>query len=124
MQKNYQKEKNPFYPLTRENLHAYSRYLHNKALPNRYYKEKIPYKTIFIAFLFLFLGILMFYMGVTELLAGDSSAALERFVLGGILFIPGSYHSFLAVMALRGVAGYDYEHLTVFESDDWHNDRD
>ena len=124
MQKNYQKDKNPFYPLSRENLHAYSRFLHNKAPLNRYFREKIPYKTIMIAFLFLALGILMFYMGVCELLAGDSSAALERFVLGGILFIPGSYHSFLAVMVLRGVAGYTYEHLTVFESDDWHNNND
>ena len=63
----------------------------------------------------------MFYLGVTELLAGDHNAALERFVLGSILFIPGSYHSFLAVMALRGVTGYNYEHLTVFESDEFHH---
>ena len=66
----------------------------------------------------------MFYLGVTELLAGDKNAALERFVLSAILLIPGSFHSFLAVMALRGVAGYNYEHLTVFESDEWHNNDD
>ena len=41
----------------------------------------------------------------------------EKIVLGAILFIPGSFHTFLAVQAIRGVAGWNYEHLTVFEND-------
>ena len=43
--------------------------------------------------------------------------AWEKILLGSILWIPGSFHSFLAVQALRGAPGYNYEHLTVFEND-------
>ena len=118
-----QKQKSPFpYPLQKEQLHAYSRYLHGKTPGNFYYREKIPWKTIVIAFLFLLVGTLMLYLGFSELQAGETGNAAERLALGMILFIPGSYHSYLAFMALRGVPGWTYEHLTVFENEDFHND--
>ena len=34
-----------------------------------------------------------------------------------ILTVTLFFHSFLAVQALRGAPGYDYEHLTTFESE-------
>ena len=49
----------------------------------------------------------------------------EKFILGFILFIPGSYHTFIAFGALTGMHGYNYDNLTTFESesffenDDW-----
>ena len=75
-----------------------------------------------IAFLFLVLGTIFLYLGFSELFSGDSTKAAERLCIGAILFIPGSYHSFLAFMALRGIKGWDYENLTVFENDDFFND--
>ena len=104
--------------MNRETVQAYSRWLHHNAPPNRYFKVKIPYKTIAIAFVFLVVGTIMLWFGINELLeTGNTTEAWEKIVLGAILFIPGSFHSFLAVQALRGVPGYDYEHLTVFEND-------
>ena len=104
--------------LTRDTVQAYSRWLHRNTPENRYFKVKIPWKTIFVAFLFLIVGTVMLYIGFNELLNGEGGTpAWEKIVLGFMLFIPGSFHSFLAVQALRGVQGYDYEHLTVFEND-------
>ena len=96
--------------------------MHKKTPGNFYFREKIPWKTILIAFLFLILGTLFLYLGFSELQDGETGKAAERLTLGFILFVPGSYHSFLAFMALRGIKGWDYEHLTVFENDDFHND--
>ena len=33
----------------------------------------------------------------------------EFIVLGSIMFIPGSYHTFIAIMACKGVEGYTYD---------------
>ena len=33
------------------------------------------------------------------------------------MFIPGSYHSFLALMAFRGEPGYSFEDVAVFDED-------
>lgn len=41
----------------------------------------------------------------------------ELFLLGSILFIPGSYHTFLAFMACRRVPGYSYNEVSVFDED-------
>ena len=38
------------------------------------------------------------------------------------MFIPGSYHSFLALMAFRGEPGYSFEDVAVFDED--FNNRD
>ena len=91
---NTQASKHPFpKPLQRDQLYAYSRYLHRKTPPNYYHREKIPWKTIMVAFLFLFLGVFLMYLGLEEYRAGETSNALERLCLGTILFIPGSFHS-------------------------------
>ena len=46
----------------------------------------------------------------------------EKLILGLILFIPGSYHTVLAIMACFGAEGYSYEDVATFESDEWWND--
>ncbi len=45
----------------------------------------------------------------------------ELFILGSILFIPGSYHVFIALMACKRVPGYSYSDVAVFD-DDYDND--
>lgn len=52
--------------------------------------------------------------------------AYEFFILGSILFIPGSYHTFIAFMACRKVEGYTFDEVAVFDEDynkedDWKN---
>ena len=60
----------------------------------------------------------MLYLGISEMIeTGSATEAWEKILLGLIMFIPGSFHTFLAFQALRGAQGYDYEHLTVFEND-------
>ncbi len=48
----------------------------------------------------------------------------ELFILGSILFIPGSYHVFIALMACKRVPGYSYSDVAVFDddydNDEWH----
>ncbi len=46
----------------------------------------------------------------------------ELFILGSILFIPGSYHSFIAFMACKKAPGYSFEEVSVMESEDYFND--
>ena len=105
-------------PMTRETVQAYSRWLHHNTPPNRYFRVKIPWKTIVIAFVFFVVGTALLWWGIHELLLkGNETECWEKIILGAILFIPGSFHTFLAVQALRGAEGYDYEHLTVFEND-------
>ena len=41
----------------------------------------------------------------------------EFFLLGCIMFIPGSYHTFLAMMAFRQVPGYNYDEVAIFDED-------
>ena len=109
--------------MTRETVQAYSRWLHRNTPENRYFKVKIPWKTIIIAFIFFIVGTVMLYLGIEEFRAsGNCTEAWEKLLLGLILFIPGSFHSFIAVQALRGVEGYDYEHLTVFENEKYFED--
>ena len=61
-----------------------------------------------IAFVFLLVGTIMICWGISETLELGLAESYEKFLLGGILFIPGSYHTFIAVMALLGNQGYDY----------------
>ena len=100
----------------------WSRELHAKSRSNQFFVEKIPYKTILVAFLFLIGGTIFMYLGLEELLTtGSISESYEKILLGLIMFIPGSYHSFLAFMACRKAEGWNYDDLTTFESDDFHD---
>ena len=112
---------NPFRPLTTDKLAAYSRFLHNKAPPNLFIKEKIPWKTILIALVFFFFGTIFVIWGAHETVEKGFSTSYEKLLLGAILFIPGSYHSLLAVMACKKTEGWNYDDLAAFESDDFHD---
>ena len=104
-------------------MQAYSRWLHRNAPENRYFKVKIPWKTIIIALGFFIVGTGLLCIGFSEMAAnGNTTEVWEKLILGLILFIPGSFHTFLAFQALRGAEGWDYTDLTVFESDSYFND--
>ena len=78
-------------------MQDYSRWLHRNAPSNLYERIKVPYKTILVALIFLIVGSVMLYLGFSDLMTGGhSQEAYEKIVLGSILFIPGSFHSFLA----------------------------
>ena len=49
-------------------------------------------------------------------------AAWEKLMLGFIMFIPGSYHSFLAFMTWIGQDDYSYHDVSTFENDDFFHD--
>ena len=102
----------------------WSRELHAKTRVNLFFVEKIPYKTIMVAFLFFVIGTIFLYLGLFELYqTGSIAESYEKILLGMILFIPGSYHSALAFMACRKVEGWNYDELTTFEDESFH-DRD
>ena len=46
----------------------------------------------------------------------------ELMILGFLLFIPGSYHTWIAMMACCEREGYNYNDVSQFESDEWHNE--
>ena len=73
--------------------------------------------------MFLIIGTIFLCWGVMETMELGIAESYEKFLLGFIMFIPGSYHSFIAFMALTGASGYDYQNLTTFESESFfHND--
>ena len=56
-------------------------------------------------------------MGITKFMEVGFKESYELFLLGGILFIPGSYHTFVAFMAFRQVDGYTFDQVATFDED-------
>ena len=108
--------------MQREQLSAWSKWLHRNAPQNIYYRQKVPWKTIFVSFLFFIGGLVFLSLGFIEWAESSFSDAYEKLILGSILFIPGVYHTVLAIQALRGIEGWGYENLTVFENENFFND--
>lgn len=108
---------------SRDQLQEWARHLHRVAPVNKYFKAKIPWRTILVSLLFFIGGIIFLSIGIsTAYEEGSFANCYEHFIMGSILFIPGSYHTVCAFMALRGYEGWDYENLTTFESEQWHNE--
>ena len=57
-----------------------------------------------------------------KLMDAGISGSYEFFLLGSIMFIPGSYHSFLAFMACRRMPGYSFDEVAIFDEDFNKND--
>ena len=85
------------HPVRREQLSDWSRVLHRSAPINKYFKVKIPWRTILVSFLFLIGGIVFLTWGLIELFEKSLSESYEKLILGLILFIPGSFHTVLAI---------------------------
>ena len=46
----------------------------------------------------------------------------EKLILGAILFIPGSFHTFIAMMACLDKEGYSYQDVSTFEAEHFWDD--
>lgn len=131
--------------LMRDDLKAWSRQLHRTQPKNIFKHTKIPYKTIAVSILFFVMGTYFFYRafdewtnggtddgtgGVVETRYSSDSPPVESrpaqpyefMILGFLLFIPGSYHTWIALMACCETPGYTYNDVSQFESDNWHNE--
>ena len=60
-------------------------------------------------------GLTFLILGVVNLYVNDYKHMEEELLIGSILFVPGFYHSVLAIQAFRGVGSFD--DLTAFESE-------
>ena len=67
--------------------------------------------------MFFIVGIIFLTLGITKTLDEGLYQSYELLLLGAMLFIPGSYHTFIAVQAFRKVPGYTYEEVTVMEGE-------
>ena len=66
---------------------------------------------------FLIVGSVFLSLGLYKWSGSSLGESYEFILLGSIMFIPGSYHTFLLVQILRGVEGYDYELLDMFDQE-------
>jgi hypothetical protein len=57
----------------------------------------VPWKTIFVSFLFFIGGLVFLSLGFIEWAETSFSDSYEKLILGSILFIPGVYHTVLAI---------------------------
>ena len=97
---------------------------------NLYDHKKVPYKTIFVSVLFFIIGTIFLYLGIEDYMevGGFSSDSrpgqepYEKLILGSILFIPGSFHTFIAIMACLNKDGYSYQDVSTFESESFWDD--
>ena len=65
-----------------------------------------------------FTGFVFLMLGFFNLYKNDrTKRELEELIIGGILFIPGFYHTILAIQALRQVDGWGFEDLQVFQNE-------
>ena len=95
-----------------------------------YKHTKIPYKTIAISVLFFIVGTIFLWMGIEDYIevGGFTSSSrpgqepYEKLLLGSILFIPGSFHTFIAMMACLNKEGYSYQDVSSFESETFWDD--
>lgn len=54
-------------------------------------------------------------MGFSRFMEEGIRESYELLILGSILFIPGSYHTFISFMAFRMVDGYTFDQVAVFD---------
>ncbi len=67
--------------------------------------------------MFLLGGMFFLSQAILKFMEGGISGSYEFFLLGSIMFIPGSYHSFLAFQAFRGVEGFSFDEVAIFDED-------
>ena len=98
-------------------------------------RTKIPYRTIAACILFFIVGSYFVWQGISNYVNdvrptynvdGERIGAepWELIVLGMLMFIPGSYHVFVALMACCEQPGYTYKDVSAYETDEWHNESD
>jgi len=77
-------------------------------------RNRVPYKTILLALLLTISAFIFFSVGSSLWLRGKFSDSVVYFLLGTLVFIPGSYHLFIYVQLVRKVPGYTYDMIPTF----------
>ncbi|CAG9326347.1 unnamed protein product [Blepharisma stoltei] len=77
--------------------------------------RKIPYKTILLALLLTISGVIFFSVGMTHYGNGRFTDWGLYWLLGALVFIPGSYHLFIFLQLMRETPGYSYDMLPDFD---------
>ena len=93
--------------------------------PDLFAHFKIPYRTILVSIVFFMLGTYFLIDGIYDSLHGPDTnkqpkknafgeeakevQPYEKILLGLLLFIPGSYHTAIAILACFGLDGYTYD---------------
>ena len=101
--------------------------MHKSTPKNLFERIRVPHRTILVSILFFTLGTYFLFQAISEWIqhgkiygTGQAGAEpYEKLILGSILFIPGSYHTFLAIMAYLRAEGFSYNDVATFESEDW-----
>ena len=65
---------------------------------------------------FLVLGISEYFSAFFKV-GGDTSVGLSMIILGAIMFIPGSYGSFIIYGTYRGWHGYSYSQIPNYDEE-------
>eukprot|EP00039_Didymoeca_costata_P007484 m.100438 g.100438 ORF g.100438 m.100438 type:complete len:110 (+) comp13707_c1_seq1:121-450(+) len=89
----------------------------NDWIPQQFEKApvKVPYKAIAYAIVLFVVGTLLLCFG-SFLYTGykmkqDQERGLPMIILGALAFIPGSYHTYMAVQAWYEVPGWSYDDI-------------
>ncbi len=95
-----------------------SRVYHKKLRKNIFYRQRIPWKTILLSFLFFIGGTIFLLLFFEKWNREGFTSSYEFLLLGMIMFIPGSYHTFIAYMAYRRKEGYSFSMVSALDDDD------
>eukprot|EP00041_Stephanoeca_diplocostata_P020185 m.447047 g.447047 ORF g.447047 m.447047 type:complete len:117 (-) comp21499_c0_seq6:1686-2036(-) len=78
-------------------------------------KATVPYRAILFASTLFFFGSVFLIFGsclyTGTIVTHDPERWLPMLVIGALMFIPGSYHTYLAYKAWRGDYGYSFDDI-------------
>ena len=101
----------------------YSSLLRNRARVSRSSRQQLPPRTTLWVLALLVFGSVFLILGVSEYMTsifqmgGDTSVGLSMIVLGALMFVPGSYGSFIIYGTYRGWTGYSYNQIPNYDED-------
>eukprot|EP00730_Choanoeca_flexa_P010713 TRINITY_DN20824_c0_g1_i1.p1 TRINITY_DN20824_c0_g1~~TRINITY_DN20824_c0_g1_i1.p1 ORF type:complete len:119 (+),score=3.93 TRINITY_DN20824_c0_g1_i1:86-442(+) len=83
--------------------------------------RRVPWKAILLAAGLFIVGTILlvlgclFYTGHIPPAHEGDDRWLSMIILGSLMFIPGSYHTFIAVQTWRGIPGYDFDDIPHYD---------
>ncbi|MCL4147983.1 UNVERIFIED_CONTAM: hypothetical protein GTU68_019706, partial [Idotea baltica] len=81
----------------------------------------VPWKAIIYSFVLLAIGSLALAFGILILTGHIDQKYSDRmwplFVLGSLMFIPGAYHSYIAIYTFRGYKGFQFSDIPCYGDD-------
>ena len=108
---------------TNEDDIDYSSLLRNRARVSRTARPPLtPRTTLWVLALAVF-GAVFLILGISEYttsifrMGGDASIGLSMVVLGALMFVPGSYGSWIIYGTYRGWSGYSYNQIPNYDDD-------